>query len=83
MKQDYIKFKLKNKKDYSNEFHDELLDICAEQSPLWKMMMQNIKDKSSAIEEYLALRIRKKPLWLPNFLCKFVLSKLVYLQYFK
>lgn len=36
-----------------------------------------------AIESYLKLRIRPKPFYLPSFLWKFILSKIVYLQYFK
>lgn len=81
--ENYMKMKLKNKKDYSFDYHDELLAISVEQSPLWELIRKTITAQTDAVEEYLKLRIRSKPLYLPNFLWKFILSKLVYLEYFK
>lgn len=81
-KQDYIKMKLKTAKDYESDYHTEMIELIADRSPLSDLVDQIRIEQTTAIENYLKLRIRKKPLWLPNFLWKFVLSKLVYLQYF-
>lgn len=83
MKEEYLTQKLKTAKHYEFNYHDELLELSVKQSPLWELMRQVTTAQTSAIESYLKLRIRKRPFYLPNFLWKFLLSKVVHLQYLK
>lgn len=81
MKQDYIKMKLSD--STATLSSGNIMELIFKRSPLLEMLEKIRENETSAIENYLKLRIRKKPLYLPNFLWKFILSKLVYIQYFK
>lgn len=81
MKQDYIKMKLSD--STATMSRGNIMELIFKRSPLLEMLEKIRENETSAIENYLKLRIRSKPLYLPNFLWKFILSKLVYLQYFK
>ena len=80
MKQDYMKQYL-SKENYKNLIAEELGGLLADRSPLFDLMKRISAIQGEIVESYLKLRVRKKPLWLPNFLWKFILSKLVYIQY--
>ena len=41
------------------------------------------KERTKIIEEYLKLAIRPKPVWMPFFLYKWLLKRLVYLEVIK
>jgi|TARA_Y100000310_G_scaffold292578_1_gene321431 hypothetical protein len=80
---EYLEFKLPTKDDYLVEYHDVLSDIYPDGSPLFTLLDQVRKTQASAIEEYLNLRIRPRPWFLPDFLWRFLVSKIIYVQYFK
>ena len=80
MKQDYINMKLS---DSTATMKDgNVMELIFRKSPLLEMLDKIRENETSAVENYLKLRIRKKPWYIPNFLYKFILSKLVYIQYF-
>jgi len=79
----WLSQKLKSSKDYEADYHFEMVELIAEKSPLLDLLEQVRNEQTSAIENYLKLRIKSKPFYLPRFLWKFILSKLVYLQYFE
>jgi len=79
----WLSHKLKNSKDYKTDYHEEMVELIGKKSPLLDLLEQVRSEQTSAIENYLKLRIRPKPFYLPKLLWKFILSKLVYLQYFK
>jgi len=82
MKQNYMKHYL-SRENYKNLIAEELGEILINRSPLFDLMKAISGIQGEIIESYLKLRIRKKPFYLPNFLWKLILSKLVYIQYFK
>jgi len=75
--------KLKTSKDYDSDYHQELVKLVTRKTPFIDLLEQVRDEQTSAIENYLKLKIKSKPIYLPRFLWKFLLSKLVYIQYFK
>ncbi len=49
---------------------------------LGAMSKQKQFNQSRIIENYCRMRIRPRPYWIPNLIWKYLLKKMVYLQYF-